>query len=91
MHYTDWRISFRLKDGRVLTCEYTTSYDPGGMWEPPNWDISSPEYKIDNKAILYDDLPEGLHVLAALMYDNPDSEYGRHYFIVKDVTGEDND
>jgi hypothetical protein len=86
MRYTDYRASFTLKNGRILTCEYTVGYSPGGMWCPPEYEISEPEYKIDGKIVIYDDLPKGLHTIADCMVECPHAEFSRSHFHIRDVT-----
>lgn len=67
-------VTFELKDGRELRCEYVYSYDLGGYWSPPEYDVGEPQFFLDDVEIVVEDMPKGLDRIAAHMYENGDSD-----------------
>lgn len=68
------KVTFELRDGRELTCEYGYSYEPATRWEPGFCDVSDPVYKLDGVEVEPEDLPKGLDVIATAMYEHGDCD-----------------
>lgn len=67
-------VTFTLKDGRKLRCEYSYWYDQGGYWAPPECDVGAPTYLLEDEEISVEELPRGLASIADAMYEYGDAD-----------------
>lgn len=66
-------VTFEMKNGQTLKCEYGFKYYPATYWEPSDTDVGDPTYFIDDEEIEYSKLPKGLDRIADDMYENSNS------------------
>lgn len=68
-------VQFEMADGRTFECRYSYHVTYGNISGPPEfcypdeYEVSDPDYYIDDEAVKVADLPKGLDVIAKQMYE----------------------